>query len=80
MNSSDTLKGFRGKRLKTQDDIAMAIGISRQVYCNYENNPLNCELTTLFKILNVMNVNDKEQEEFFYGLQQDYLSYVSDKE
>ena len=74
MNSSNALKSFRGKRLKTQDDMATDINVSRQVYCTYENNPLNCELATLFKILNTMNITEQEQNEFFYALQQDYLS------
>lgn len=75
MNSSNAIKSFRGKRLKTQDDIATDLGVSRQVYCSYENNLLNCELTTIFKILNIMEATEIERKELFCAIEQDYLSY-----
>lgn len=78
MNSVKVLKGFRGKRLKTQDEVASGLGISRQVYCGYENNPLKCGLNEVFNILNFLEVNDSEICEFFDALKQDYLSHKKD--
>ncbi len=75
MNSTEALKSFRGKRLKTQDDISNILNISRQAYCTYENNPLQCELNLIFKILESMNVDDMEIELFLNAIKQDYLSY-----
>ena len=81
MNSTIVLKGMRGKRLLTQDEVAFNINVSRQMYCTYENNLLQCELDLIFKILNSLNANKIEIEEFFNGLKQDYKSYNNaDKE
>ena len=75
MYSTEALKSFRGKRLKTQDDISNILNVSRQMYCMYENNPLQCELDLIFKILNSLNVDDTEIEFFLNAIKQDYLSY-----
>ncbi len=75
MNSSNVLKGFRGKRLLTQDDVAKKIGVSRQVYNNYENDLVHCELNIVMKILYYLDVNEDEISEFLFALKQDILSY-----
>ena len=79
MNSSKILKSIRGQRLKTQDDIAKNIGVSRQVYCGYENNPLQCELNILFEILRSMDASKPEIADFSNAIIQDYLSYFENK-
>ncbi len=75
MNSSNILKGFRGKRLLTQDDVAKKIGVSRQVYNNYENDLLHCELNLIMKILYYLDVSEDEITEFLSALKQDIMSY-----
>lgn len=80
MNSTKVLKSFRGKRLKTQDDVANGLNISRQGYCGYENNPLQCSVNDLFKILNFLEIDDREIIEFFDALKQDYLSQIISEE
>lgn len=80
MNSTKALKSLRGKKLKTQQEIANKIGISRQVYNYYENEATKCELNIIFKILNCLKATDEEFDEFFIALKQDYLSYKNKKE
>lgn len=75
MNANNILKGFRGKRLLTQENVAKSLGISRQVYNGYENDLSHCELDQIMKILSCLNVSDKEINEFLNALKQDYLSY-----
>ena len=78
MKSTQILKSIRGKSLKTQNDLAKDLKVSRQAYCGYENNPLQCPVDILFKILSILSVNDKEIDEFFNALKQDYLSYKNE--
>ena len=80
MNSTKALKSLRGKKLKTQQEIANKIGISRQVYNYYENEATKCELNIIFKILNCLEATDEEFDEFFIALKQDYLSQKIDEE
>ena len=76
MNSSNVLKGFRGKRLLTQDAIAEKLKVSRQMYNIYENDLIHCELDLIMKIFYNLNVTDSELVEFLNALKQDYLSYI----
>lgn len=75
MNTSKILKSFRGKKLLTQDEVANKLTISRQMYNIYENNALKCDLNTLMKILQVLDINETDFKEFLYALEQDYKSY-----
>lgn len=75
MNSTQMLKSFRGKKLKTQNDLAQELQVSRQIYCGYENNPLQCPLDVLYKILFILDVTDKDLDDFLNAVKQDYLSY-----
>ena len=79
MNSTKALKSLRGKKMKTQQEVADKIGVSRQVYNGYENDTSKCELDTIFKILNSLDASDLEIDEFLHGLKQDYLSYNNKK-
>lgn len=65
MNSTKALKSLRGKKLKTQQEIADKIEISRQVYNYYENETTKCELNIIFRILNSLEATDAEFDEFF---------------
>lgn len=80
MNSSNVLKGFRGKRLLTQDDVAKKLGVSRQVYNNYENDLVHCELDLVMKILYCLVVSEDEIMEFLSALKQDIMSYNANQE
>lgn len=79
MYSTESLKSFRGRRLKSQDEVASQLGISRQAYNNYENNLLECDLNLIFKILGSMQVSKTELQEFLNAVKQDYSSYYEDK-
>lgn len=78
MNSSLAIKSYRGKKLLTQDALAERLGISRQMYNNYENDPLHCQLDVLLKILAELQVGESQIQEFFDALKQDYMSYKPD--
>lgn len=75
MNTSTVIKSYRGKLLLTQDAIADKIGVSRQMYNNYENDLLHCQLDVVLKILAALNVDNVQIGEFLNALKQDYLSY-----
>ena len=80
MNSTKALKSLRGKKMKTQQEIADILGVSRQVYNSYENDTSKCELDLIFKILKSLEATDLEIDDFLCGLKQDYLSYNKEKE
>lgn len=75
MNASMVLKGIRGKRLKTQENVADLLGVSRQIYNSYENDLINCELSIVFRILKCLGAEKNEISEFLFALEQDYKSY-----
>lgn len=74
MNSTNVIKGFRGKKNLSQEQVAELLGITRQTYNSLENNLLNNDFTLVFKLLRVLELNDNEIEEFFNALRQDYMS------
>lgn len=75
MTSSNLLKSYRGRRLKSQKDVAKLLNVTRQTYTNWENNPISVETNVLFNILLVLEVDESEVHDFFNALEQDYLSY-----
>lgn len=75
MNPSQLLKSYRGRRLKSQEDIAKILDVSRQTYTTWENNPISVETNVLFNILIAIGVDESEIHDFFNALEQDYLSY-----
>lgn len=80
MNSSKALKSLRGKKLKTQDDVAESIGVSRQTYNYIENNVLDTDISILFNILFKLDANEAEVNDFLFAVQQDFKSYEKTKE
>lgn len=79
MNSTNVIKGFRGKKLLSQENVAEKLGMSRQSYNTLENDLLNNDFTLIFKLLNVLDVSEYDIDEFFNALKQDYLSYNEDQ-
>lgn len=77
MNSTKALKSLRGKKMKTQQEVADLLGVSRQIYNSYENDTTKCELDLIFKILNVLDATDLEIDDFLNGIKQDFMSYES---
>lgn len=75
MNSTNVIKGFRGKKLLSQENVAELLGITRQTYNSLENDLLHNDFTLIFKLLEVLNVSEQEVNEFFNALKQDYVSY-----
>ena len=51
---SDYLKLIRFKKKKSQLDIAKILGVSRNTYSIWENNPINLKLNTLIEISSAM--------------------------
>lgn len=76
MNSTNVIKGFRGKKLLSQENVADMLGITRQTYNSLENDLLNNNFTLVFKLLDVLNISEQEINEFFNALKQDYISYA----
>ncbi len=76
MNSTNVIKGFRGKKLLSQENVADMLGITRQTYNSLENDLLNNDFTLVFKLLDVLNISEQEINEFFNALKQDYMSYA----
>ena len=77
MNSTNVIKGFRGKKLLSQENVAELLGITRQTYNSLENDLLHNDFTLIFKLLEVLNISEQEVNEFFNALKQDYMSYIS---
>ena len=71
----EALKRLRGKKLKTQQDLAEKLNVSRQTYNTYENNLSVLSLDQIQEILIALEANDEEIKEFFYEIQQDILSH-----
>ncbi len=80
MNSTNVIKGFRGKRLLSQEKVAELLGITRQTYNTLENDLLHNDFTLVFKLLKILEVSERDIDEFLNALKQDYLSYNSTKE
>lgn len=77
MNSTSVIKGFRGKKNLSQENVAEMLGVARQTYNSLENDLLNNDFLLVFKLLKLLNLNNSETDEFFNALQQDYRSYIS---
>lgn len=75
MVSNIALKSLRGKKLKTQQEVADMLDIARQTYNGYEADLLRVDLDTCFDILKVLDANEQEADEFFNAIKQDYMSY-----
>lgn len=77
MNSTKVLKGFRAKKLLSQEKVAENLGITRQTYNTLENDLLHNDFTLVFKLLNFLEVTEQDFDEFLNALKQDYKSYSS---
>ena len=72
MNSA--LKSLRGKKMMTQEEVALKLKVSRQTYTNYENEVSKLSLKLISKILIALNANEEEINQFFYDIKQDIMS------
>ena len=75
MNSTNVIKGFRGKKLLSQEKVAEIMGITRQTYNVLENDLLHNDFTLVFKLLKILSISEQDVDEFFNALKQDYMSY-----
>jgi len=80
MNSTNVIKGFRGKKLLSQEKVAEMLGIARQTYNNLENDLLHNDFTLVFKLLRILEVSEANIDEFLIALKQDYVSYYKEAE
>ena len=76
MNTTLSIKSLRGKKLKSQQEIADILGVARQTYNVYEANILKCDLDTVLKILGALNCTKTELKDFLFALEQDALSHL----
>lgn len=74
MKTSDALKSLRGKKLKTQQETADLLNVSRQTYNGYEADIYSLDLDTILKVLKALDANNQEVDEFFNALKQDAMS------
>lgn len=77
METTKFLKSLRARHGYTQEDVSNELSVARNTYISYENNPLNCPLDLIFRIVNLLNGNI---EDFLYALKQDYMSCKDKKE
>jgi transcriptional regulator with XRE-family HTH domain len=54
---SEYLKYLRFKNKLSQENVAEKLGITRQAYSLWENNPIKLDLGQLFEVGNAMNEN-----------------------
>ena len=80
MNSTNVIKGFRGKKLLSQEKVAEMLGIARQTYNNLENDLLHNDFNLVFKLLRILEVSEANIDEFLIALKQDYVSYYKEAE
>lgn len=72
METTKFLKSLRARKGYTQEYVSNELCVTRNTYISYENNPLNCPLDIILKIINLLDGNI---EEFLIALKQDYMSY-----
>lgn len=77
METTKFLKSLRARKAYTQEAVSIELSVTRNTYISYENNPLNCPLDLIFKIVNLLDGNI---EEFLFALKQDYMSCKNKKE
>ena len=58
MESTKVLKGFRGKRGLSQEQVANMLGITRQTYNSIENDILHSNYLMSFELLEFLELND----------------------
>lgn len=75
MHSTSIIKGIRGKKSLSQENVANMMGLSRQTYNSLENDLLNNDFNLMFKLLKILELSESETDEFFNALKQDYESY-----
>lgn len=56
-NISGKLKGIRAEKGYSLEEIADKIGVHRETFRKYENNPSTIEIGQLLKILDIYNVD-----------------------
>lgn len=78
MNATNVIKGFRGKKSLSQENVAEKLGITRQTYNSLENDMLGNDFMLIFELLKVLDLNEAETLEFFNALKQDYMSYLKE--
>lgn len=64
---SGKLKGIRVEQGYTQEEIAEKIGVHRETFRKYENDPSILEIGQLLKILDVYNIDVNYFFDLIYG-------------
>lgn len=76
MNTTIAIKSLRGKKLKTQQEMADILNVTRQTYNNYELNILKCDLELVLRILDALKCTEAEFQEFLNAFKNDGMSYL----
>lgn len=79
MHTTNILKGFRARKNLSQEEVGKMMGITRQTYNSLENDILNSDFNLIFRLLNILEADQREIEDFFFALKQDYLSCKQEK-
>ena len=64
---SGKLKGIRAEKGYTQEEIAEKLGIHRETFRKYENDPSLLEIGQFLKILNIYEIETPYFFELIYG-------------
>lgn len=64
---SGKLRGLRSEKGLSQEDVAEKLGIHRETFRKYENNPSSIEIGTFLKILDIYDIDTNYFFELVYG-------------
>lgn len=64
---SSKLRGLRSEKGLSQEDVANKLGIHRETFRKYENNPSSIEMGLFLKILDIYEIDTNYFFELIYG-------------
>ena len=64
---SGKLRGLRSEKGLSQEEVAEKLGVHRETFRKYENNPSSIEIGTFLKILDIYDIDTNYFFELVYG-------------
>lgn len=64
---SGKLRGLRSEKGLSQEEVAEKLGVHRETFRKYENNPSSIEMGTFLKILDIYDIDTNYFFELVYG-------------
>ena len=77
---SGKLKGIRAEKGYSQEEIAEKIGIHRETFRKYENDPSSLEIGQFLRLLDIYEIETPYFFELVYGKMPSYKSEPKEKE